>query len=319
MQATNRKKQRKRILQVLLLLGTVLILLQFIRPEIPHPPVTADLQAPPEVKSILQRACYDCHSNQTQLHWYDQVVPAYWRVAEHVKDGRKGLNFSNWQHMSAGEQKGKLFEAFNQVQAGAMPLKDYLLIHPNAAVSAQDLAVLKQYVAGMVHIKPADTTKINAADKQYNQWKAAAFNNSQAAPSPNGIEYLPDYKNWQVVSTSDRFDNGTMRVIYGNDIAIKAIQENHINPWPNGTIFAKAAWAQLQDADGNVRTGGFIQVEYMIKDDKKYADTKGWGWARWKTPQLKPYGKDKMFTMECINCHRPVKDNDFVFTFPVKQ
>lgn len=308
---------RKRILKVIILLGAVFILLQFIRPELPQPPVTGDLQAPPEVKSILQRACYDCHSNQTQLRWYDRVAPAYWRVAQHIKDGRKGLNFSEWQSLSPADQKGKLFESFNQVQAGAMPLKDYAFVHRDAMLSENDVAILKHYVAGMVSVKPADTTLINTADKQYNKWKTAAAS-SKVQPTPNGIDYLPDYKNWQVVSTTDRFDNGTMRVIYGNDVAIKAIQENHINPWPNGTIFAKVAWDQLQDADGNVRTGAFKQVEYMIKDDKKYADTKGWGWARWKTPELKPYGKDKMFTMECINCHRPVKDNDFVFTTPVK-
>jgi len=309
---------RKRILKVIILLGAVFILLQFIRPEVTHPPVTGDLQAPPEVKSILQRACYDCHSNQTQLRWYDRIAPAYWRVARHIKDGRKGLNFSEWQSLSPADQKGKLFESFNQVQAGAMPLKDYAFVHRDAVLSENDVAILKHYVAGMVSIKPADTALINAADKQYNKWKTAAVASSKVQPTPNGIDYLPDYKNWQVVSTTDRFDNGTMRVIYGNDVAIKAIQENHINPWPNGTIFAKVAWDQLQDADGNVRTGAFKQVEYMIKDDKKYADTKGWGWARWKTPELKPYGKDKMFTMECINCHRPVKDNDFVFTMPVK-
>ncbi len=122
-----------------------------------------------------------------------------------------------------------------------------------------------------------------------------------------------------MVSTTDRVDNNTLRIIYGNDVAIKAIQEGHINPWPNGTIFAKVAWDALQDADGNVHSGEFKQVEYMIKDDKKYAATGGWGWARWVTPQLKPYGKNITFSTECINCHRPMKDNDLVFTMPVKQ
>ena len=129
---------------------------------------------------------------------------------------------------------------------------------------------------------------------------------------------MPDYKNWQVVSTSDRFDNGTMRVIFGNAIAIKAIKENHINPWPNGTIFAKIGWDKIADADGNVHTGAFKQVEFMIKDDKKYASTKGWGFARFKTPKLLPYGKTKLFATECVNCHRPESANDFVFTSPVK-
>jgi Cytochrome P460 len=56
----------------------------------------------------------------------------------------------------------------------------------------------------------------------------------------------------------------------------------------------------------------------MIKDNKKYASTKGWGWARFKTVQLVPYGKDALFTTECVDCHKPLKEEDFVFTMPIK-
>jgi hypothetical protein len=307
------------VITAALLLLAGFFAIQFIRPEIPQAPVTGDLQAPPEVKEILKRACYDCHSNETQLRWYDQLAPAYWRVAAHVRDGRKGLNFSTWQSLSPAEQKGKLFESFNQVQAGAMPLKDYQLVHRSAAISARDLAVLKKYVAGMAVVqKPVDSAKTADLDKQLQQFKAGSFTPKTVQPSLNGIAYTGDYRNWQVISTTDRFDNGTMRVIYGNDIAIKAIKENNIHPWPDGAIFAKTAWAQLEDADGNVHTGAFLQVEFMIKDSEKYADTKGWGWARWKSPQLNPYGKDILFSTECVNCHRPMKDNDYVFTLPIK-
>ncbi|WP_298738026.1 heme-binding domain-containing protein [uncultured Chitinophaga sp.] len=309
---------KRRIIKVIVLLCACLLLIQFIRPEIPHPPVTGDLQAPPEVKAILKRACYDCHSNETQLRWYDQLSPAIWRVAGHIKDGRQVLNFSNWQSLSPAAQKGKLFESFNQIALGAMPLKDYQLLHPGAAISAGDAAVIKQYLAGMLSHKPADSAKTADAEQQFSQYKAGAFNASNVQPTINGIAYIGDYKNWQPVSTTDRVDNGTMRVIYGNDVAITALKENNIHPWPNGTVFAKAAWTALEDADGNVRPGAFIQVEFMIKDDKKYAGTEGWGWARWKGPKLTPYGQNILFTTECINCHRPVKNNDLVFTTPIK-
>ena len=117
--------------------------------------------------------------------------------------------------------------------------------------------------------------------------------------------------------STERFDNGTMRIIYGNEIAVKAIKDHKTNPWPNGTIFAKVAWDQLIDSSGNITPGTFKQVEYMIKDTKRFASTKGWGWARFLSPKLEPYGKNAMFTTECINCHRPMKDNDFVFTSPI--
>ena len=59
-----------------------------------------------------------------------------------------------------------------------------------------------------------------------------------------------------------------MRVILGNDIAIRAIENARTNPWPDGTGFAKLAWDQLSDEKGIVRTGAFKQVEFMIKDEK---------------------------------------------------
>jgi len=72
-----------------------LIAIQFLRPPITHPQVTADLTAPPEVKQILRTSCYDCHSNETRLAWFDEIVPAYWLVASDVKAGRRRLNFSD--------------------------------------------------------------------------------------------------------------------------------------------------------------------------------------------------------------------------------
>jgi hypothetical protein len=309
---------KKRFWITVLVLAVAFVALQFVRPKLDNPPVTGDFKAPADVKSIVKRACYDCHSNETNLRWYDKISPIYWTVAQHVKEGREGLNFSAWDNLAPADQKGKLWEAVNQITAGAMPIKSYEMVHQSAKISASDLVVLKKYLTGMVHSKPGDTTKINALQKQQAQMQASNVP-TKLPQALNGITYIPDYKNWQPISTTERFDNGTMRVIFGNDVAVKAIKENHINPWPNGTIFAKVAWDQLEDKDGNVTTGAFKQVEYMIKDDKKYAATKNWGWARFKTPKMVPYGKTAMFATECVGCHKPLKDEDYVFTMPIKQ
>jgi hypothetical protein len=109
-----------------------------------------------------------------------------------------------------------------------------------------------------------------------------------------------------------------MREILGNDVAVKAIADGHINPWPDGTAFAKVAWSQQPDDKGQIHTGAFIQVEFMIRNEKKYADTAGWGWGRWRGTDLKPYGKDAAFTNECVSCHAPVRKNDYVYTMPIK-
>jgi hypothetical protein len=136
--------------------------------------------------------------------------------------------------------------------------------------------------------------------------------------APNGIEFPADYKDWKVISSTNRMDNGTLREVLGNDVAVKAVQDGEINPWPDGTMLAKVAWVQLADGDGSIRAGRFKQVEFMIKDRQKYAATKGWGWARWLGTDLKPYGTSAAFTDSCVSCHLPLRDNDFVFTLPVK-
>ena len=310
------------IKRILLFIAVILLIgfagIQFIRPEIKNTAATADIDAPADVKAIIERACYDCHSNATDLRWYDKIAPVYWKVAEHVRDGRMVLNFSTWKDLPAAAQKGLLWESINQIEAGAMPIKSYEMVHSSAKISADELNILKKYVGSMAVHKPGDTALINTADKQYQQWQKGQTVIGKLPTALNGITYIPDYKNWQAISTTERFDNGTMRVIFGNDVAVKAIRENHIHPWPNGTIFAKAAWVQLEDKDGNVRPGAFAQIEYMIKDDQKYASTLGWGFARFKTPKMKPYGKNVMFANECVNCHSPLKNTDFVFTQPIK-
>lgn len=309
-------KKNKIILSLLAVGAVVLVCMQFIRPQIPIKPVTGDLEAPANVKAIIKRACYDCHSNETNLRWFDQVSPVYWRVAGHVKAGREGLNFSEWDKLAPGDRKGKLWEAVNQIIAGAMPLKEYEFVHREAKISPQDVAVLKNYMATMIKEKPGDTAVINAALKQ-KEVMHSSTRSTKLPVSLNGISYIPDYKNWQAISTTDRLDNGTMRVIFGNDIAVKAIRSRQVNPWPDGTIFAKVAWDQLEDKDGNVTTGAFKQVEYMIKDHERFNSTHGWGFARFKTPRMVPYGKTVMFTNECMNCHKPQENQDFVFTSPL--
>jgi hypothetical protein len=56
----------------------------------------------------------------------------------------------------------------------------------------------------------------------------------------------------------------------------------------------------------------------MIRDSQKYASTKNWGFARWRGADLAPYGKDANFAEECVGCHSPVRDSDYVFTTPFR-
>jgi len=148
----------------------------------------------------------------------------------------------------------------------------------------------------------------------------AAVAADAVAPAPNGITIPQGYKDWRTISVSHRTDNNTLRTILGNDIAIKAAREGKTNPWPDGAMLGKVAWKDATHEVWKPATvpGDFIQAEFMIKDSKKYAATGGWGFARWVGMEQKPYGKDANFVQECFGCHTPVKDNDWVFTKPVK-
>jgi hypothetical protein len=113
-----------------------------------NPPVVSDLEAPLEVKRILQRSCYDCHSNEVNWPWYSYVAPVSWLVSYDVKEGREQLNFSEWnKYASDGEMKEEIIE---EISEGEMPLPIYLITHQNASVSQQELSTLRQWAGSAV-------------------------------------------------------------------------------------------------------------------------------------------------------------------------
>ncbi len=122
-------------------------LLQAVRPGIPTKPATAELQAPPPIRQILEKDCYSCHSDQRRLSWFDQVVPAYWLVRRDVLTAREHLNFSTLGSKPAAAKKATLYEAVNMIQLGAMPLPQFVTLHPEAKPSPEELATLKAYLA----------------------------------------------------------------------------------------------------------------------------------------------------------------------------
>ena len=144
------------------------------------------------------------------------------------------------------------------------------------------------------------------------------FNTAIAADTPeasHGIAYPQGWQDWSVIAVSHRTDNNTLRVILGNDIAVKAARSGQTNPWPDGAILGKTVWKDdsLKDWPAATAPGRFVHAEFMFKDSKKYAKTYGWGWARWVGLEQKPFQKG---TQVCTDCHTPVKGRDWVFTDP---
>jgi cytochrome c553 len=136
-----------------LALAALFVVIQFLGPDKTNPPVEAaqtiqaNAQITPEVAAIIERACADCHSHQTQWPWYSHVEPVSWFLVDHVNDGRKHLNFSEWASYEPKRMRKKLQEMFEEVEKGAMPLKSYLLLHPNARLSQDDIQQLGAWTA----------------------------------------------------------------------------------------------------------------------------------------------------------------------------
>ena len=295
--------------------AVLLLVLQGLRPAL----VTsvgpkAEIAVPSDVREILERRCEQCHSDEPRLAWFDEIVPAYWLVAHDVRKARARLNFSELGAKPVAVQRAELFEAVNMIQLGAMPLPSYRMAHPGSDVTESELAVLKDYLRPF---NPDGLAAMKAAAPVVAAAPSGGVRKGAASVSLNGVPYFADYRDWKVLSTTDRGDNKTLRIITGNDVAIRAVEARGTDPWPDGSVFAKITMAAVDDGQGHVSAGKFVQVEFMVKGAKQYAATQGWGYARYKGDYLKPYGADAHFDKECTGCHEPMRDNDYVYTMPI--
>ena len=148
----------------------------------------------------------------------------------------------------------------------------------------------------------------------------------QAAPI-YGIKLPQGYRDWHLISVKQLVGEGgkfkQLRAELGNDIAIAAYRDGTL-PFPDGSMIAALHWNEVvADADNEVLAKGFpprglqssfagsaVNVQFMIKDSKKYAASGGWGYADFTDG--KP-GSEALHET-CFPCHAPGKDRDYVFT-----
>lgn len=137
---------------ILIILIAVFIIAQFFGPEentyqqVPDTDIAKVENVPAEVMSILKTSCYDCHSNNTSYPWYDKITLVNYYLAEHVEDGKKHLNFSEWEKLSHQKKQHALKEILEEVEAKEMPLKSYLLLHQGANLSLAEVKTLKNWI-----------------------------------------------------------------------------------------------------------------------------------------------------------------------------
>jgi len=136
----------------LLFFIVVLILIQFIQParnkngQVLPTDITRTYTVPPNVKTILEAACYDCHSNNTRYPWYAHIQPGGWWLAKHIRDGKEELNFSEFGAYSARRQANKLRSIENSLNDGTMPLLSYTLFHKDARLTNEQKAQITAWV-----------------------------------------------------------------------------------------------------------------------------------------------------------------------------
>lgn len=93
---------------------------------------------PADVKQILDKACNDCHSNNTRYPWYCNFQPIDWWTNDHVQEGKREINFDEFNARSPRFRYIKMDEVIEQVKENKMPLNSYTWIHKDAKLTEDE-------------------------------------------------------------------------------------------------------------------------------------------------------------------------------------
>jgi len=129
--------------KILIVLGAVFIVIQFIRPDrnlsndLTYV-ISTKYSVPSEVINILNGSCYDCHSNKTEYPWYSYIQPVTWWINNHITDGKRHINYSNFTNLPIANQNRKLEETIEQIDKHEMPLSSYTYLGLHKVASLTD-------------------------------------------------------------------------------------------------------------------------------------------------------------------------------------
>ena len=146
-------KKYFKLKNILLTLICIFGIIQFIRPaknlgEAFGPnDITQSVAVPEDVKNILVASCYDCHSNHTNHMWYENIQPIGWWIGEHISDGKRHLNFSEFNTYKDKRKSHKFEEIGETITAKEMPMSSYTLIHGNAKLSDEQIKLVLNWAA----------------------------------------------------------------------------------------------------------------------------------------------------------------------------
>jgi len=133
--------------RLLLIILALFIIIQFIKIEKNDSKnemnsISTVMEIPVEVNKIIQTSCLDCHSNSTKYPWYSKIAPASWFLAQHIKEGKEHLNFSEWTTYNKDQKEHIIKDLKEVLNEREMPLKSYLLIHKDAKLTENQYQIL---------------------------------------------------------------------------------------------------------------------------------------------------------------------------------
>jgi len=140
---------------ILITLLVILVVIQFFHPaknistSRPANDIELAYNEPENVRTILDKACNDCHSNNTRYPWYNNIQPVAWWLESHVSDGKRGLNFNEFTTYRISKQYHRMQDIIDEVKEGDMPLGSYTLIHADARLTGQEKTTLTDWANGI--------------------------------------------------------------------------------------------------------------------------------------------------------------------------
>ena len=141
-----------RVKKILLVISVLFIAIQFIAPirnkdgRVFETNISKVFYVSDSTQAVLTKACYDCHSNNTNYPWYSTIQPIGWLLAKHIKQGKEVLNFSEFGNYSKRKQLSKLTGIANSIKDNTMPLPSYKWMHKNARLMNTEKELLIKWI-----------------------------------------------------------------------------------------------------------------------------------------------------------------------------
>ena len=141
------------IKKIMIAILVVFVIIQFVQPQhnksdkVLPTDITNTINVPDKVLDVFKNSCYDCHSNNTRYPWYVYVQPMGWILANHIKDGKANLNFSEFGSYSKRKQANKLKSIAESIKDGSMPISSYTIMHTDAKLSEENKKLITDWTS----------------------------------------------------------------------------------------------------------------------------------------------------------------------------